>query len=280
MTRTLLAAVLAVSLSVTAVWAAAFKGTTTNPGNKFVAATFIPTATRTSTPTPLPPTPTPTSTPTNTPTRTPTATSTPSAPVLVQKSWNTTGASSASAIGQFWPSTPVAGDLLVVVAAVNPASAVLTLNTAGWSSIVLNTTTPSTYLWYRAAVSSENIAVIVTLGSSTSGAMAIFDYRGVTGTLDNDGLLRGGSGSTVTTPSFSTLAAKEVVISCFGAAPNKTVSSWSGSFTAEVDIASTAAGTNTELACADRITTVAGLQSTTATLSNTTSWNALMVAWQ
>jgi hypothetical protein len=294
MNRTILVAILAVAMSATAVWAAANTTTTTNPTNKFVAATFLPTntptRTPTATPTPLPPTATPTQTPTptrtatatNTPTRTPTAT--PSAPFLVQKSWNTTGGD-AAAIGQFWPSTPVAGDLLVVTTSVYNSAITMTLNTAGWNALSLTTTRPSTYVWWRLAVPSENSAVIVNFSTAASGAMAILDYRNVSA-LDVSR-----HQSSVTLPptgdvSGISVGAREVMLSCFGLASTTvahSVTSWANSFVGQVDVSNlnTGSGARVELACADFITVAAGTYWTQATVTGTgtLSWTAWVDAW-
>lgn len=112
------------------------------------------------------------------------------------------------------PSTFNTGDLLIIV--FNSNSGNVTVTPSGWTAVGPAPSSPRLYIYYKIAGASESAVAMTTTGAGSAQSQAIMlAYKNNTATPgDVTSTLATGSG-TATTPSITTTASNDVVLSIY-----------------------------------------------------------------
>lgn len=173
-------------------------------------------------------------------------------------------------------STPTSGNLLML--AVCADSTVTT--PSGWtlSSGASTVSFVGLYLYWKISNGTES-TISVTIGGSTSCAMEVFEYSGLTTGDKFASNSPGGSPTSVATgTTAATTAANEMIAAIEGHnVTGNTVTGWSNSLVQQDTIVTTGSATNVRLTTALKTVSATGTQTSTATFnSGTNSPSALI----
>jgi Phosphoesterase family/IPT/TIG domain len=199
----------------------------------------------------------------------------PPPPSLIQHAAASGTKSTAAAVT--WPLTTAAGDLQVATlgwwgtANVTPP--------AGWSLAV---SSGSTAVYYRQNAPASSGPVTFTMSAKVSWVLSISEWSGIatSGALDRTAHATSGSGTATSGASGTTTAIAnpvELVVAGIRAVGVVAESSPTNGF-AQLD--QQVAGTNTALGAFDRVTTTAGTQSTSVTLSPAAEWRGAIATFR
>jgi len=189
-----------------------------------------------------------------------------------------------------WPASTTAGNLLVAVVSFRGGSGVtITPPTASpaWTLAVRsdNSTTISTAIYYIANASAQSGASTWTLSSSQNATLSLIEYSGVaisspldkTATNSGSGTT-GNSGTTATTTQANEVAIAGISID----ASNKTLTSWTNSFTETNQAVSSGGGqaTRSKMGVAHKILSATGTQNTSVTISAIQNWSGAIATFK
>jgi hypothetical protein len=186
-----------------------------------------------------------------------------------------TGTTTATAT---FTATPVAGNLLVAVAATRQAGTITT--PLGWSVAVDSgsSSAPHQVIYYKIAGALESKSVaIVTTALGTGNGLHIYEYSGAT-TLVGSGSATGSSvtvGSGSVTPSRPYAVVFTGIVANFGTG----LTGWTNSFLEATDFTAGSGGARTLLAGAGILATASGTYSTAATNTQSGTWLGQIVAF-
>lgn len=177
------------------------------------------------------------------------------------------------------PGTPTTGNLLILcIVADTVISATIPSNggSTTFSQVANAVDNTGTYMYVKTVSATDSATTVVTLSSSASCSLIVYEYNGITA-LDKQtsAIGQGGSGTVNPGTTAATTAANELVIALAGLWLNglaQDVSAWSNGFAVADSVASTFGVTN-RAATGIKIVSVTGTQNSIATLTATLSAN-------
>jgi hypothetical protein len=189
-----------------------------------------------------------------------------------------TGGGTASPFSATLTTTPVAGNLLVAVAATRNSG---TLSApAGWSTAINQTGTPSQAVFYKVAGAAESRTVSVSTTATGNGnGLQVLEYSGVS-TLHLTGSSTATSGATISSGSVTTTTGRALLVAgvvtqagtAFTAVPTN-------SFTGRNGFTHGTGGSTTLFGAADRIVNTTGTYTTSSTSNASGRWRGQIVAF-
>lgn len=201
------------------------------------------------------------------------------APSLVQT--RSTNATAATSVSTAFSPAATAGDLLVVVCALNGAATIT--GPSGYSTAIAETSDPAQGIFYKPAAGGEG-SVSCNFSASGTAVIHIFEYSGMHGYTALDAVSPGGStgttstaatGNVVTTHDSDLIVA--AVISDASVAPG----SWSNAFSSENSGSVGGKATNrVSYGSADFTATTAGTYSTTLGVGSGSTWRGQAAAFK
>ena len=193
----------------------------------------------------------------------------------------TTGGGTGGTFSATFTATPVAGDLLIAVAATRSDGTIV--GPAGWSTAITgngNSTYPDQTIFYKLAGAVEPTTVTITTTATGSGnGLQLYEYRGVT-TLANTGSTTG-TGTVVSAGSVTTTTARALIVGGLTTKQGNsfTAGSWTNGFAEQNNFTQGAGGSRTLFGGATRTVSTTGTYTTAATSNTSGNWRGQIVAF-